>query len=47
MWIPLKNGKSLSFFVNETTGLVVLDVVNRRGDGGVEYLRRTIEEIKA
>lgn len=47
MWIPLKNGKSLSFFANETTGLIVLDVVNRRGDGGVEYLRRTIEEIKA
>ena len=47
VWIPLKNGKSLQFFVNEDTGLVVLDVVNKRGNGGCEYVRRVIEEIKA
>lgn len=46
VWVPLKNGKSLQFFVNEDTGLVVLDVVNKRGNGGCEYVRRVIEEIK-
>ena len=47
VWVPLKNGRSLQFFVNETTGLVVLDVVNKRGNGGCEHVRRVIEEIKS
>jgi hypothetical protein len=41
--ITLPSGKSIQFFVNRETGLVVLDVVNKGGKSGVELIRRKVE----
>jgi hypothetical protein len=38
----LKDGREVRFFLNRETGLVVLDVIDRKGGGGVELVRRTL-----
>jgi hypothetical protein len=38
----LLDGRAVQFFLNRETGLVVVDVVDKGGRGGVEVLRRTI-----
>jgi hypothetical protein len=44
--ITLKSGHGLSFFFNETTGLLVVDVNHRNERGGNEIIRRTIDPDK-
>jgi len=41
--VKLKSGKTIQFFVNRETGLVVLDLINKSETGGVELLRKTLE----
>ena len=41
--VKLANGRSVSLFVNRETGLVTVDVPNKRGDGGVEILRTVVQ----
>jgi hypothetical protein len=40
--IKLENGKRVNLFVNRETGLVVVDIPNKRGNGGKEILRTII-----
>jgi len=42
-YVELANGHSLSFFFNETTGLLVVDVIHRDGTGGNEIVRKTVD----
>jgi hypothetical protein len=35
----LLNGKSVQFFLNRETGLIVVDLIDRSGKGGCEVLR--------
>lgn len=37
--IKLRSGKSVQFFVNRDTGLIVLDVINKGERGGCELVR--------
>lgn len=39
----LKDGRSVQFFLNRETGLVVVDVINKNGESGTELLRKTID----
>jgi hypothetical protein len=43
--IKLPDGKSVSLFVNRETGLIVVDVINRKGTGGNEVLRCTAGKV--
>ena len=45
-WITLPSGKQVQFFVNRESGLVVVDIVNKKGTGGNEVLRINAEEVK-
>ena len=38
----LSNGKTIQFFLNRETGLVVVDIVNKGGKSGTEILRKTV-----
>lgn len=38
----LPNGQRVQFFLNRETGLVVVDVIDKDGKGGVEILRRVV-----
>lgn len=38
----LDDGRRVQFFLNRETGLVVVDVIDAEGSGGVEILRRTV-----
>jgi len=40
--IKLPNGKTVKLFVNRETGLVVLDVVEKCGNRGVELVRQKL-----
>lgn len=44
--IKLPSGKTVSFFVNRHTGLVVLDIIAKHGNGGNEVLRMNAEGVK-
>lgn len=39
----LPDGRSVQFFLNRETGLVVVDVINKGGESGTELLRKTID----
>lgn len=41
--LELPHGKSVSFFVNRETGLVVVDVIDADEKGGVEILRHQVQ----
>ena len=36
----LPDGRAVQFFLNRETGLIVVDVVDKNGKGGMEILRR-------
>jgi hypothetical protein len=38
----LKDGRAVQFFLNRETGLVVVDVIDKNGEGGNEILRRKL-----
>jgi hypothetical protein len=38
----LNDGRRVSFFLNRATGLVVVDVIDKTDEGGVEILRRVV-----
>ena len=38
----LKDGRRVQFFLNRETGLVVVDVIDKNGKGGVEILRTSL-----
>ena len=38
----LDDGRRVQFFLNRETGLIVVDVIDADGSGGVEVLRRTV-----
>lgn len=40
--ITLPTGQTLQFFVNRSTGLVVVDVISANGNSGAEILRRNV-----
>lgn len=42
--IPTKNGNTIQVFYNQTTNLLVVDIVNKFG--GNEILRQTLDEKK-
>lgn len=41
-WQELPDGRTVQFFVNVETNLVVVDVIDADAKGGIEILRRTI-----
>lgn len=41
-WIKLRDGRTLSLFVNRENGLVVADVQEKRGPYGNEFIRRMV-----
>lgn len=41
--VKLRCGKNVNIFVNRETGLVTVDVPNKKGDGGVEILRQVVK----
>lgn len=41
-WQDLPDGRSLQFFVNVQTGLVVVDLIDADEEGGTEILRRNV-----
>lgn len=45
-WITLPNGRQVQFFVNRETGLVVVDIINKKGTGGNEICRMMANEVK-
>jgi hypothetical protein len=38
----LSDGRRIQFFLNRETNLVVVDVIDKNGKGGVEILRRNL-----
>jgi hypothetical protein len=40
--IQLQDGRSMQFFFNRDTNLVVVDVIDKDANGGVEILRRKV-----
>ena len=40
--LKLPDGRGISLFVNRENGLVVVDVVDKDGEGGVEVFRRMV-----
>ena len=40
--IKLPDGRGISLFVNRENGLIVVDVVDKDGEGGVEVFRRMV-----
>lgn len=42
VWVTLHDGRRIQFFFNRETNLAVLDVINKRGTGGIEVLRMTV-----
>jgi hypothetical protein len=40
--VGLPDGRSVQFFLNRDTGLVVIDVVNKNGKGGNEIFRHKV-----
>ena len=45
-WINLPSGKQIQFFVNRETGIVVVDIVNKKQTGGKEVLRINVNEVE-
>jgi hypothetical protein len=43
--VKLPSGKTVSFFVNRDTGLVVVDIIAKRGNGGNEVLRMNADKV--
>lgn len=41
-WVELPDGRTVSFFVNVNTALVVVDIVDADEKGGIEILRRNV-----
>ena len=42
--LKLPDGRGVSLFVNRESGLIVIDVVDKDGKGGVEVLRYTAKQ---
>ena len=42
--IPTKNGNTISVFYNPENNLLVVDLVDKNDKGGIELLRKTLEE---
>ena len=40
--VGLPNGKTVQFFVNRETGAICVEVINKRGNGGVDLFRHTV-----
>ena len=40
--VALADGRTVQVFVNRDTGLTTVDVVDKRGTGGVEVFRRIV-----
>ncbi len=38
----LTDGRAIQVFLNNENGLLVVDVINKNGKGGIEILRRTL-----
>ncbi len=38
----LKDGRCVQFFLNRETGLIVVDLVAKKGNSGIELLRATV-----
>ena len=41
--VELPNRKRVQFFVNRKSKLIVVDIINKDGEGGIEILRQTIK----
>lgn len=41
-WAKLPDGRRVQFFLNRETNLIVLDIVDKNGKGGVEVFRRNV-----
>jgi hypothetical protein len=42
--MKLESGNSLSIFFNESNQLLCIDLVDKRGQGGNELVRRTLNQ---
>ena len=38
----INDGRELSVFFNRETNLLVVDIINKKGNGGIEILRRNL-----
>ena len=43
--VPLPDGRSVSFFLNKRTGLVVVDVIDADEEGGNEFVRTHVPAV--
>lgn len=45
--VTTKQGNTLSFFYNPENDLVVVDLIHKNENGGIELLRQTLDEKKS